>query len=68
MSRCVICNVVLSEAELKHKDPLSGQYTDTCTHCLTEHEFIASDASERVEYVFYGEDNDAQDNQDVLYE
>jgi hypothetical protein len=68
MSRCVICNVVLSEAELKHKDPVSGQYTDTCFDCLTVHEFVAHDKSENVVYVMYDDDTDAQDNQDMLYE
>lgn len=43
MSRCSVCNVVLSDQELKHKDPLSGRYTDMCSHCLDTHEALVND-------------------------
>lgn len=56
MSRCIVCNVVLSEAELKHKDPVSGKYTDTCSFCLLEEEHLAHDSSEDVVYVEYDDD------------
>lgn len=43
MSRCTVCNVIMSEQELKHKDPISGRYTDMCTDCLMIHECLVND-------------------------
>ena len=46
MSRCTVCNVIMSEQELKHKDPISGRYTDMCTECLGQHEALVNDVDE----------------------
>lgn len=46
MSRCTVCNVIMSEQELKHKDPISGRYTDMCFDCLGQHEALVNDVDE----------------------
>lgn len=33
MSRCRSCDVVLTEVELKRRDPLDGSYLDLCANC-----------------------------------
>ena len=44
MSRCIICNCVLSEQELTHKDPITGGYTDMCYDCLDIQEAMDNDS------------------------
>jgi hypothetical protein len=34
--RCIICNDILSEAELKFKVPSTGNYTDECFECYEQ--------------------------------
>ena len=40
MSRCRVCDVILSEDELRNKDYNTGAYLDTCYQCLDN---LASD-------------------------
>jgi transcription elongation factor Elf1 len=47
MSRCIICNVILSEQELKSKDH-SGRYTNMCIDCEAQHELLVNDIEEEV--------------------
>lgn len=47
MSRCTICNVVMTEQELTHKDPLTGDYTDMCFDCINEQEALMNDSDEK---------------------
>ena len=51
MSRCIICNCVLSEQELTHKDPLTGGYTDMCYDCLDIQEAMDNDYDTEAVYV-----------------
>ena len=32
--RCKICDAILSDYETTRKDPVSGEYLDTCGECL----------------------------------
>lgn len=32
--RCKICDQLLNEWESVRKDPETGEYTDTCSHCI----------------------------------
>lgn len=52
MSRCNVCNVVMSEEELKNKDPLTGRYTDMCFGCIGEHEALVNDVDDTQEMVY----------------
>lgn len=63
MSRCIICNCVLSEQELTNKDPLTGDYTDQCFDCINEQEALMSDALDEREvlYVHNNIDTDSDD-------
>lgn len=51
MSRCEICNVILSEQELTNKDPLSGTYTSMCFECLDIQEKLMNDEDSDALYV-----------------
>ena len=32
--RCQVCDSVLNDYETTRKDPISGEYLDTCSDCL----------------------------------
>ena len=64
MSRCTICNAVMTEQELTHKDPITGNYTELCYDCLDIQEALDND--DEVREVLYVSDTytDYQDNID----
>jgi hypothetical protein len=58
MSRCIICNVILSEQELKHKDTTTGQYSCMCTDCYGEHESLVNEIETETLVLYHTQDTE----------
>ena len=53
MSRCKACDVILTEAELKRKDRVTGLHLDLCNTCLKH-----SDQAIEDDWVTFDNDDD----------
>jgi len=58
MSRCKACDNIMTELEMIKKDPLSREYSELCTVCLTDSDEAIFSWEENGSNLYLEEDED----------